>query len=58
MPPKGKYLDITVSPGSLRRALLIMDSVLNVLESKGFLVVIENSKTRVRIFAVGIRNNF
>jgi len=52
--PKEKYLDITASPGSLRRALLIMDSVLKVLESKNYPVVIEDSKTRVRIFDVSI----
>jgi len=54
IPPKGKCLDISVSPGSLRRALLIMDSVLKVLESKGFPVVLENSETRVKIFDVSI----
>ena len=51
-PPKDKYLDITVSPGALRRGLLIMDSVIRVLESKGFPVVIENSRTKVKIFDI------
>nr|WP_320190109.1 hypothetical protein [uncultured Desulfobacter sp.] len=54
-PPKDKYLDITVSPGALRRGLLIMDAVIRVLESKGFPVVIENSRTQVRIFDINIK---
>ncbi len=54
IPSKGKCLDITVSLSSLRRALLIMDSVLKVLESKGFPIVLENSETRVKIFDVSI----
>lgn len=54
-PPKDKYLDIKVSPGALRRGLLIMDSVIRVLESKGFHVVIENSTTQVKIFDISIK---
>jgi molybdopterin converting factor small subunit len=54
-PPKDKYLDITVSPGALRRGLLIMDAVIRVLESKGFPVVIENSRTQVKIFDINIK---
>lgn len=55
IPSEEKCLDISVSPGNLRRALLIMDSILNVLEPKGFPIVIENSKTKVRIFDVSIK---
>lgn len=54
-PPIDKYLDITVSPGALRRGLLIMDAVIRVLDSKGFPVVIENSRTQVKIFDISIQ---
>ncbi len=54
-PPKDKYLDITISPGALRRGLLIMDAVIRVLESKGSPVVIENSRTQVKIFDTNIK---
>ncbi len=54
-PPKDKYLDITVSPGALRRGLFIMDAVIRVLESQGFSVVIENSRTQVKIFDISIK---
>lgn len=54
VPSKGKYLDITVSPNSLRRALLIMDSVLNTLESNGFPISVSNDGTTVDIFDVKI----
>jgi hypothetical protein len=38
VPPKGSPLDIRVSKGSLRRALLIMDALLKALEQRGYKV--------------------
>lgn len=53
--PKEEYLDIKVSPPSIRRALLIMDAVLAILDSKGFSVVIRDSNTLVQMFDVGVK---
>jgi hypothetical protein len=61
-PPKKGCLDITVSKGNLRRALRIMDTVIKVLEKKGYSVYLSDGRTKTKILEVpisfGIREKF
>lgn len=53
-PPKKGCLDITVSKGSLRRALRIMDTILKVLDKKGYGVYLSEGRTKTKIPEVPI----
>ena len=53
-PPKKGCLDITVSKGSLRRALRIMDTVIKALEKLGYGVYIAGGRTKTKIQEVPI----
>jgi hypothetical protein len=53
-PPKKGCLDITVSKGSLRRALRIMDTVIKVLEKQGHGVYLSEGRTKTKILEVPI----
>lgn len=54
IPPKKRCLDIAVSKGSLRRALRIMDSILKVLDKKGYGVYLSEGRTKTKILEVPI----
>lgn len=53
-PPKKGCLDITVSNGSLRRALRIMDTMIKVLDKKGYGVYLSGGRTKTNILDVHI----
>jgi hypothetical protein len=53
-PPKKRCLDIAVSKGSLRRALRIMDTILKVLDKKGYGVYLSEGRTKTKILEVPI----
>lgn len=53
-PPKKGCLDITVSKGSLRRALRIMDTVIKVLEKQKYGVYLSEGRTKTKIQEVPI----
>jgi len=53
-PPKKGCLDISVSKGSLRRALRIMNTILKVLDKKGYGVHLSEGRTRTKILEVPI----
>lgn len=53
-PPKKGCLDITVSKGSLRRALRIMDTVIKALEKLGYDVYLSKGRTKTKIQEVPI----
>ena len=53
-PPKKGCLDITVSKGALRRALRIMDTIIKVLEKKGYGVYLSEGRTKTKIQEVPI----
>lgn len=53
-PPKKGCLDITVSKGSLRRALRIMDTVIKVLEKLGYNMYLSEGRTKTKIQEVPI----
>jgi hypothetical protein len=53
-PPKKGCLDISVSKGSLRRALRIMDTILKVLDKKGYGVYLSEGRTKTKILDVSI----
>ncbi len=52
--PKKGCLDITVSKGSLRRALRIMDTIVKVLDKKGYGVYLSEGRTKTKILEVPI----
>lgn len=54
-PPKRKCLDIEVTKKSLRRALLIMDTLIKYLEERGYQVFISDESSKVNILEVPIR---
>lgn len=53
-PPKKGCLDITVSKGSLRRALRIMDTIIKALEKLGYGVYLADGRTKTKIQEVPI----
>lgn len=53
-PSKKGCLDIAVSKGSLRRALRIMDTILKVLDKKGYGVYLAEGRTKTKILEVPI----
>lgn len=53
-PPKKGCLDITVSKGSLRRALRIMDTVIKFLEKQGYDVYLSGGRTKTKIQEIPI----
>ena len=53
-PPKKGCLDTTVSKGALRRALRIMDTIIKVLEKKGYGVYLSEGRTKTKIQEVPI----
>jgi hypothetical protein len=53
-PPKDRCLDVSVSKGSLRRALRIMDTIIKVLEKQGHEVYLFKNRTRTKIQNVSI----
>lgn len=53
-PPKNGCLDITVSKGSLRRALRIMDTAIKALEKLGYNVYLSEGRTKTKIQKVSI----
>ena len=53
-PAKKACLDITVSKGSLRRALRIIDTVIKALEKQGYCVYLSEGRTRTKIQEVSI----
>ena len=53
-PPKKGCLDIAVSKGSLRRALRIMDTILKVLDKKGYGMYLAEGRTKTKIMEVPI----
>jgi hypothetical protein len=53
-PPKKGCLDITVSKGSLRRALRIMDTVIKFLEKQGYGVYLSGGRTKTKIQEIPI----
>ena len=53
-PPKKGCLDITVSKESLRRALRIMDTVIKILDKKGYDVYLSEGRTRTKILEIPI----
>ena len=53
-PPKKGCLDISVSKGSLRRALRIMDTVIKCLEKLGYDVYLSGGRTKTKIQEIPI----
>jgi hypothetical protein len=53
-PPKKGCLDIAVSKGNLRRSLRIMDTILKVLDKKGYGVYLSEGRTKTKILGVPI----
>ena len=53
-PPKEGCLDITVSKDCLRRALRIMDTILKVLDKRGYPVYLAQGRTKTKIREIAI----